>query len=339
MSKVSVVIPNFNHARYLDQRLRSVLSQTYRDFEVVVLDDASTDDSLEVLAPYRSDPRIRWIENRVNSGSAYKQWNRGVREARSDYVWIAESDDYADERLLAILVERLERHPRVGVAYCQSWVVDEDGRTLCCAADWVRDLDDGRWRHDFIADGRDECARYLLRKNTIHNASAVVFRRALYEQTGGADESMRLCGDWKVWVEILLRSDLAFVAEPLNYHRTHPATVRQTASQEDYARENWRIAARVLSAVDPPAQIAGAARERLASEWVYVTVQRWKRLFESGRQSFFELKKHDPYFALRSGRQALRAALAAGRRRLAKAKTRLQSKSRAGGARPRTETR
>src|SRR5262245_42246739 len=126
MPKVTVVIPNYNYARYLPRRIESVLGQTFGDFEVLLLDDASIDESREVIARYAGDPRVRTIFNDRNSGSTFKQWNRGFREARGEYIWIAESDDYADLSLLAKLVDRLDGHPSVGLAYCQSWVVDTD---------------------------------------------------------------------------------------------------------------------------------------------------------------------------------------------------------------------
>src|SRR3954454_23268459 len=115
MPKVTVIIPSYNHARYLPRRLDSVLGQTFGDFEVLFLDDASSDGSRAVFEAHAasSDPRVRALFNESNSGSTFKQWNRGLREARGEYVWIAESDDYADQSLLAELVECLDAHPNV----------------------------------------------------------------------------------------------------------------------------------------------------------------------------------------------------------------------------------
>ena len=98
-----VIVPNYNHARFLRQRLDSILAQTFQDFELILLDDCSTDESRTILEEYARDPRVRLDFNEVNSGSPFKQWNKGVRFARGKYVWIAESDDYADPRLLEAL--------------------------------------------------------------------------------------------------------------------------------------------------------------------------------------------------------------------------------------------
>ena len=223
MPTVSVIIPNYNHARFLRQRIESVLRQTYQDFEVILLDDCSTDESRSILSEFADDPRVRIEFNAVNSGNPFKQWNKGVRLARGKYVWIAESDDYADERLLERLVPLLDAEATTVLAYCRSWRVLEDGKI---SGPWETDLDPQRWRADFRADGREECQNYLVRCNTIRNASSVLFRREVYVRVGGADESMVLCGDWKLWVAMALTGRIAYVGEPLNYYRVHDTTVR-----------------------------------------------------------------------------------------------------------------
>ena len=100
MPTVSVVVPNYNHGRFLPQRIDSILGQTFQDFELILLDDCSTDNSRMILSSYAGDPRVRIEFNSANSGSPFKQWNKGVRLARGEYVWIAESDDYAEPRFL-----------------------------------------------------------------------------------------------------------------------------------------------------------------------------------------------------------------------------------------------
>jgi glycosyltransferase involved in cell wall biosynthesis len=219
--RVSVIIPNYNHAPFLRRRIESVLQQSYQDFEVIYLDDASDDNSAEVFAPFASDPRIRAIFNDVNTGVPGKQWNRGVREARGEYIWIAESDDYADATFLERLVPQLETHPTAGLVYCQSLVVNEKDEIVGSYDHHAEELDSRRWKENFFNDGEDECNNYLLYKNTIPNASAVLFRKRVYEQAGWADEWVRYCGDWLLWIKMLMISDLVFVAKPLNYHRRH----------------------------------------------------------------------------------------------------------------------
>ena len=231
--KVSVVVPSYNHGRYLAARLDSVLAQTFTDFEVIFLDDASPDDSLAVFERYRGHPKVRAIVNETNSGCVFKQWNKGVRAARGEYVWLAESDDVADPRFLDVLVGRLDANPSAGLAYCKSLSIDETGRVLGEVDPWTRPLDPQRWDSDFTNSGRAECLRYLSHRNTIPNASAVLIRKGVYERVGYANETMRMLGDWEMWVRILLASDVAYSAQPLNlYRHTHDQSVRRTTLKE-----------------------------------------------------------------------------------------------------------
>lgn len=253
MPKVSIIIPNYNHAMFLEQRIQSILEQTYQDFEIIYLDDASTDNSNQVFAKFAEHPKIRSIYNQTNSGSPFKQWNKGILQAKGEYIWIAESDDYADKTLLARLVEKLDQNPSVGLAYCQSWRIDKNNNTQSTFQDWTDDLDSQRWQEDFINSGLGECKNYLIIKNTIPNASAVLFRRSLHGKVGGADETFKICGDWLFWVKILLISDVAFIAEPLNYFRTHDNTCRAKATREGFGlNECIRVINFIAATVEIP---------------------------------------------------------------------------------------
>ena len=136
MPTVSVLVPNYNHADFLEKRLTTVLNQSFRDTEVFVLDDASTDGSRDIIARYNGDVRVRVDFRTTNSGSPTSQWNRGVEMASGKYIWIAESDDYAHTDLLQTLVEILDGHPDAGLAYCESTVVDEADCFISSAAHW-----------------------------------------------------------------------------------------------------------------------------------------------------------------------------------------------------------
>jgi glycosyltransferase involved in cell wall biosynthesis len=221
--KVSVVIPNYNYARFLRQRIESVLNQSLQNFEVILLDDCSADESRTILCEYAGDPRVRIEFNEKNSGSAFKQWNKGVGLAHGEYVWIAEADDYADERLLERLVAVLETETEVVFAYCRSWRVSAedrpDGFLDCCGPD------PQRWISDHFANGPDECRGHFMTCDLVPNASAVVFRKAIYDRIGGADETLSMTGDWKVWFAMALQGRMAYISEPLNYYRFHDKSI------------------------------------------------------------------------------------------------------------------
>jgi glycosyltransferase involved in cell wall biosynthesis len=248
MPLVSIIVPNYNHARYLPQRLDSIFAQTFTDYELIILDDASTDNSREIITPYLADPRVRFYPNEINSGSPFAQWNRGVNLARGEYAWIAESDDFAAPALLDTLVGLLQTYPNVGVAYSESWRVDVEGKTMGCMGEFTAELSTAHWQQSFVANGRDECGRYLIWKNTIPNASAVLFRRQVFLQAGGARSHLRLAGDWLTWVEMLLLSDLAFTPERLNFFRHHPSSVREASSWATFFDERWLVQFRLVQA-------------------------------------------------------------------------------------------
>ncbi len=236
---VSVVIPNYNHAAYLSQRIDTVLNQTFQDIEIIILDDCSTDHSDEIIASYaKNHPNIRTCFNQKNSGSPFAQWNKGVSMARGEYIWIAESDDYAAFQFLDTLVAPLNMHPNVGLAYCQSHIVNEAGQVTGTAEAWTDDLNQRRWQNEFIDQGINEC-QYLLYKNIIPNASAVLFRKDVFLKTKGGDSSMKMAGDWLVWIKMLLIADIYFSPVPLNHFRTHSGTTREVAEPEKILQRTY----------------------------------------------------------------------------------------------------
>ncbi|MDR1783951.1 MAG: glycosyltransferase, partial [Dysgonamonadaceae bacterium] len=99
--KVSVILPNYNHARFLEQRIQSIVDQTFQEFELIILDDCSTDDSRGIIENYRDNPKVsQIIYNEQNSGSTFKQWIKGINAAKGEYIWLAESDDWAENDFL-----------------------------------------------------------------------------------------------------------------------------------------------------------------------------------------------------------------------------------------------
>jgi hypothetical protein len=265
---VSIVVPNYNHARFLSQRLDSILNQSFADFEVIILDDASSDNSCEVIGRYLSDPRVRFYPSEKNSGSPFVQWNRGVQLATAGLVWIAESDDYADPDLLSTLVPLLRARPAVGLAYCQSWRVDSTGLVSGSLRDGTDDLDPERWKTFFANDGRRECTDYLFWKNTVPNASAVLFRRDVYLQAGGAPAEMRLSGDWMTWVRMLIISDVAFIPASLNYFRQHDSSVRENTTIRMYLEEKWCVQRLIAQSCGLPERNQRSLTGRIADEFI-----------------------------------------------------------------------
>ncbi len=226
MPAVSVIVPHYNHAPYLNWRIDTILNQTFPDFEVLLLDDASTDNSPALIEAYRGRDKVRIHSNTTNSGSVFRQWERGISMTDSDFVWIAESDDWADLRFLETLVPVLRAQPDLALAYSQSWIVNPGFEITGNAVCWTEDLDAQRWKAPFTNEGRDEIARYLVRKNTLPNASAVLQRRSNLSRCLPLQTDFRLCGDWLHWIRMLGTGGLFFTPEPLNFWRLDSSNVR-----------------------------------------------------------------------------------------------------------------
>jgi glycosyltransferase involved in cell wall biosynthesis len=248
---VSVIVPNYNHAKYLDLRIQSILSQTYSDFELIFLDDASTDNSLEIIEKYTSDNRVRCILNKENSGSTFIQWNRGAKAARGKYFWIAESDDFSEPDFLEKTVPLLEENSSLGLVYAQSILIDKEGHELGLAFEGIWRSDPKRWLSSFTNNGLNEIRNYLGFENTIPNASAVLIRKTMFDQVGGAKENLRLHGDYVLWIDLLLDSDIAFVANPLNHFRFSMSSVRYKLRTYGYdIEERYRITKYMFQKID-----------------------------------------------------------------------------------------
>jgi glycosyltransferase involved in cell wall biosynthesis len=299
MPKVTVVVPNYNHARFLTKRIESILNQTFQDFELILLDDCSTDDSRSILSSYANNPRVTTEFNEANSGSTFKQWNKGVRLARGKYVWMAESDDYADERLLERLVAVLDAEPEVVFVNCRSWRVDADGQVDGYADSYLVNQDPDKWANDFNADGHEECSNYFVRFNPVFNASSVLFRKEVYDRVGGADETLRSCGDWKLWAAMALQGRIAHIKEPLNYYRVHGRNVTEESMRGGLAgAEYLRVIRWILGEVTP----TEATRQKLSEtvSWCWMpAVTMWRVPLRRRLSVLRDAAAIDPYMLCR----------------------------------------
>lgn len=224
---VSVIIPNYNHARFLQQRIESVFAQTYTDFELIILDDCSKDNSSDIIKEYANHPRVTNIVfNKNNSGSTFQQWKKGVALAKAEWIWIAESDDYCDNTLLETLVSQVQATENVVLSYCQSYYREEGSQTVQDMSFYTNQVSFTHWKESYVNVGQKEINEYLLYINSIPNASAVLFKKEAYLKADKSFEFMKQCGDWFLWVQILKIGNLAFCAKALNNFRAHDTTTR-----------------------------------------------------------------------------------------------------------------
>jgi hypothetical protein len=146
--------------------------------------------------------------------------------------------------------------------------VDQEGNDFGVFTDFYKYLDDRRWRSDFISNGRKECERYHIFRNTIPNASAAVFRRSVYLAAGWADERMKLAGDWMQWTKMMMQSDVAFISDAMNFYRKHTGTVRAKTLNTPLAlREFFKITAYIRRHVKVPADVRQTVNEQWSDMW------------------------------------------------------------------------
>ena len=230
-AEVSVVVPMYNSGPYLRRRLQSIFSQTVLPAEIILLDDASTDDSLAIaedMAAICPCP-VTIVRSARNSGSPFKQWQRGFEACHQPLVWLAEADDFCAPTFLEQVLPTLA-DPTVVLAYAQSAPVDADDRQLAPShVGYTSDIDEHRWLSSYTVSGLVEIERALCLKNTIPNASAVVVRREAALASINDVLGFRFAGDWMFYVKVAQRGRIAFVAETLNYHRKHSEAVTHKA--------------------------------------------------------------------------------------------------------------
>jgi glycosyltransferase involved in cell wall biosynthesis len=223
---VSVVIPMFNVAQYIQQCIDSVLAQTFRNFEVICVDDGCTDDTLDKIKLY-DDPRIKVIQqlNRGLSGAR----NTGILAARGIYVALLDADDFWAHEKLAYHVNHLNSHSNVGVSYCPSLFVNEQGDLMGI----------GQFPKLKQVSNKDVFCR-----NPVGNGSAPVIRRRLLhdvsfqcQETGRTcvfDEQLRQSEDIELWVRIALLAkwDFEGIATPLTYYRVNEGGLSANLSKQ-----------------------------------------------------------------------------------------------------------
>lgn len=227
--KVSVIVPNYNHAPYLRQRLDSIFNQTFQNFEVIILDDRSTDNSKEIIEEYRNQPQIsHLVYNDINSGSPFRQWGKGFNLAQGEYIWIAESDDWAEATFLEVLVPILDENKNLTIAYSNSdhfSISDHQNSNV--------------FPKDTLINGLTFFNNHMLTRNSICNASCTLFRRASSLGIPPDYQSFGSCGDWLFWIELCQKGDVFYTSKVLNHFRQHEESTTKKSIRSGTAYQEY----------------------------------------------------------------------------------------------------
>ncbi|MBM3393558.1 MAG: glycosyltransferase, partial [Betaproteobacteria bacterium] len=260
-ARVSVIVPSFNYEKHIRERLRSVMAQEYPIYELIVLDDASRDASVSVIRDALEEAPCdsRLIVNPANSGSAFRQWEKGLRACTGDLVWIAEADDLAEPGLLDELVPCF-RDPEIVLAYCQSRQIDAQGREIAPDyLDYTKDVS-RKWRDSYVASGMDEIRDCMTIKNTIPSVSAALFRRTAlvraFESAGARLFDFKVAGDWLLYLEVLKQGRMVFRNRSLNLHRRHDASITQALAAKQHLEEVRQLQRLAMSLSQPSEDVA-----------------------------------------------------------------------------------
>lgn len=223
--RVSAIVPNYNHAAFLHQRIESILNQTFQDFELILLDDCSTDGSRDIIESYRSHPKVSSVLfNEENSGSAFHQWDKGIAMAQGEWMWMAESDDYAEPAFLETMMAAVAKEPDSSLAYAATWWVDDKGNKLWETPDSNKVA---------VFSGNEFIKQKLSICNSIANVSECVFRRDCYRpEENHRYEWMRLCGDWLFYVLLAEQGKVLELEKPLSYYRQHGRNVSNSSEHQ-----------------------------------------------------------------------------------------------------------
>jgi glycosyltransferase involved in cell wall biosynthesis len=260
--EVTVIIPNYNHAAYLRQRIDSVLHQTYQDFELIILDDCSTDNSKEIIGSYANHPKVsQIILNKTNSGSTFLQWEKGISLAKGNFIWIAESDDWCEPTLLEVLMEGINQDVNCVISYCQ----------LYC----VNDKDDVKWQSQHnklseLVDTKKFFNDFLAVKVSIYNASMAIFRKDAYYQISKDYTTFKFSGDHLFWSEIARQGSIHISGKLLNYFRKHDNDVSTGAYRsglnfvEELRVINWMYKEHLIT----DTTYAAAFRKQFKAYWL-----------------------------------------------------------------------
>lgn len=240
---VSIIIPNYNHALFLHQRIESVLNQTYQDFEVLIMDDCSSDHSRAVIEQYRNHPRIsKIIFNDRNSGGVFRQWIKGINLSAGTYIWIAESDDYAAPTFLEETVRVLEKDQSAGMVFTGTRTVTGKGEFLRTSAENKAERYD-QLSHLHNTIDKENVADFLIADMIVENASSVLFRKEDLLTLDFTELAKFInTGDRFVYTGIALQSKVLYLPEVLNFMRSHEHnTTKKSFENGNIHRDRLRV--------------------------------------------------------------------------------------------------
>lgn len=277
MPQATVILTCYNHLRYLPAAYQSVLDQTFQDYEILALDDGSTDGTREWLKE-REGGKLRCVFNEKNLGT-YATLNVGVRESNGEYLAIFNDDDLWAPGKLAAQVALVDSHPEFGLAHTSGWFIDGEGK---------RHLDPAPLGFPFPRLESGNVLANLMDHNQIITSSVLV-RREAFDRCGLFDPAFYGCGDWHMWLRIAQKYEIGFVDEPMTFYRIHGANA---ALNDEKMFEDGKRIREWISTWD---ESRPELRAAFAHNWACLGTERtWLGDKEGGRQAYRESLRRMP---------------------------------------------
>jgi len=244
---VSVIVPNYNHARYLDQRIQSILAQGYGKMEILLLDDCSSDDSRAVIARYveQFPDRIHAILNEENSGNVFRQWQRGVEAAQGDLIWICESDDFCEPDFLEQLVPAFTDES-VNIAFGRIQLCDSVGRFQPWLDEYREGAEPGIWGSTITRPAAQWFRGALGVSNVIANVGGCVLRKqTLPDVVWKEAQTYRVLGDWFLYMHWAGAGQITYVPDAVAHFRQHGSNTSGSSATRAslYKEHEWAMMA------------------------------------------------------------------------------------------------
>lgn len=267
---VTVVVPNYQHARFLPQRLQSIFDQTYRNIELVLLDDCSADDSRAVLTELaaRSPFPVRTIFNEVNSGNVFAQWAKGFSLAQGELIWICESDDYCEPDFLEHLVPTFADRS-VMIAFGRIEFCNEDGRPFPGMDGFRESAEPGIWRIPLVRPAQAWFHDAFGVRNIIANVGGCVIRnQPVRPETWAAARTFRIAGDWFLYGRFANGGKIAYDPRAVAYFRQHGKNTSASNFRQVYFfEEYYKIFTNNAETFGLPEATAAKFVRQVAAEW------------------------------------------------------------------------
>lgn len=228
---VLVVVPSYNHGAFIGARIESILNQTHPDFELRVIDDCSSDETMDVLSRH-SDDRLTIDRRASNSGSPFTAWldaSEMLAAGDFDFIWIAESDDRAESKFLERGVEALKGAPDAALYYCHSWFIDEADLIIGHSINYLnRTFQSLDWNSSWRMPGSDFIRTCLVKGMAIPNMSSALIRADAFKAAVRSTfVRYKLAADWVFAIHASLCGDVLFDPWDGNYFRHHARTSRR----------------------------------------------------------------------------------------------------------------